>query len=76
MQTIAGAVAKGGAEGLLCGTLPAGTGFAIKSADGAGRALGPAVATFLARLGAEVPRLYELPVANSRGENVGAVRVE
>jgi L-asparaginase II len=76
MQTLAGAVAKGGAEGLLCGVLPGGTGFAIKSADGAGRALGPAVAAFLARLGADVPRLYELPVANSRGENVGAIGVQ
>src|SRR4051794_22007168 len=76
MQTLDGAVAKGGAEGLLCGVLPDATGFAIKSADGAGRALGPAVAAFLARLGADVPRLYELPIGNSRGENVGAIRVE
>jgi L-asparaginase II len=76
MQTLDGAVAKGGAEGLLCGVLPDGTGFAIKSADGAGRSLGPGVAAFLARLGADVRRLSELPVANSRGENVGAIRVE
>jgi len=76
MQTLDGAVAKGGAEGLLCGMLADRTGFAIKSADGAGRALGPAVAAFLARLGAELPRLYELPIANSRGENVGAIGVE
>src|ERR1041384_3861212 len=34
MQTAPGAVAKGGAEGLLCGTLSDGTGFALKSADG------------------------------------------
>ena len=76
MQTLEGAVAKGGAEGLLCGVLRGGTGFAIKCADGAGRALGPAVAAFLKTLGAEVPRLYELPIANSRGENVGTVGVE
>jgi len=76
MQTLDGAVAKGGAEGLLCGVLPDATGFAIKSADGAGRALGPAVAAFLARLGADVPRLYELPIANSRGENVGVIVVD
>ena len=76
MQTLDGAVAKGGAEGLLCGVLPDGTGFAIKSADGAGRSLGPGVAAFLARLGTDVPRLSELSVANSRGENVGAIRVE
>jgi len=76
MQTLAGSVAKGGAEGLLCGVLSDGTGFAIKSADGAGRPLGPAAAAFLARLGAELPRLYELPIANSRGENVGTIGVE
>ena len=35
MQTLPGAVAKGGAEGLLCGVLPDGTGFALKCADGA-----------------------------------------
>ncbi len=76
MQTLAGSVAKGGAEGLLCGVLSGGTGFAIKSADGAGRPLGPAAAAFLARLGAELPGLHELPIANSRGENVGTIGVE
>jgi L-asparaginase II len=76
MQTLAGAVAKGGAEGLLCGALPDRTGFAIKCADGSGRALGPAVAAFVARLGAELPRLSQLALTNSRGENVGAIGVE
>jgi L-asparaginase len=76
MQTLDGAVAKGGAEGLLCGVLGDGTGFAIKCADGTGRALGPAAAAFLARLDANVERLYELPLTNSRGENVGAITVE
>jgi L-asparaginase len=76
MQTLAGAVAKGGAEGLLCGALPDRTGFAIKCADGSGRAVGPAVAAFVARLGAELPRLSEVPLTNSRGENVGAIAVE
>src|SRR5580765_200682 len=76
MQSTPGAVAKGGAEGLLCGALPGGVGFAIKSADGAGRPLGPAAAAFLANLGAEIPSLRELPMVNSRGERVGAVAVE
>ena len=40
------------------------------------RALGPAAAAFLARLGAEIPSLYELPIANSRGEDVGTIGVE
>jgi len=75
MQTLGGAVAKGGAEGLLCGVLGDGTGFAIKCADGAGRPLGPAAAAFLARLDADVPSLHELPLTNSRGENVGAVGI-
>jgi L-asparaginase len=76
MQATPGAVAKGGAEGLLCGVLPGGVGFAIKSADGASRPLGPAAAAFLAPLGAELPPLRELPIANSRGEGVGSLRVE
>jgi L-asparaginase len=75
MQTLPGAVAKGGAEGLLCGLLSDGTGFALKTADGTGRALGPAAASFLTRFGAEVPSLVELPLVNSRGENVGTIAV-
>jgi L-asparaginase len=76
MQAVPGAVAKGGAEGLLCGVLPDGTGFAIKSADGAGRPLGPAAAEFLRPFGAELPTLRELPVHNSRSEPVGLIAVE
>ncbi len=76
MQTLPGAVAKGGAEGLLCGVLADGTGFTLKSADGAARALGPAVAAFLGTLGAELPALAELPLANSRGERVGTIAVD
>ena len=75
MQSLPGAVAKGGAEGLLCGVLPDGTGFALKTADGAGRALGPAAAAFLERVGADVSTLAELPVVNSRGDRVGEIRV-
>jgi L-asparaginase II len=75
MQTLPGAVAKGGAEGLLCGLLPDGTGFALKTADGAGRALGPAAAAFVARTGAELAGLAEVPITNSRGDRVGAIRV-
>src|SRR6266545_4247697 len=76
MQTLPGAVAKGGAEGLLCGVLADGTGFALKTADGAARALGPAVAAFLGSLGAELPALAELPLTNSRGERVGTIAVD
>jgi L-asparaginase II len=76
MQALPGAVAKGGAEGLLCGVLPDGTGFALKSADGAGRALGPAVAAFVARTGEELSSLTEVPLTNSRGDRVGAISTE
>ena len=76
MQTVAGAIAKGGAEGLLCGSLPDGTGFVLKTTDGSYRALGPAVATALGWLGVELPALAETPLTNSRGERVGTIAVE
>jgi L-asparaginase II len=76
MQKLPGAVAKGGAEGLLCGLLPDGTGFALKASDGAYRAIGPALAAVLARLGSELPALAESPLSNSRGERVGTIAVE
>lgn len=71
MRALEGAVAKGGAEGLLCVGLPDGTGIALKAEDGASRPLGPAVAQFLG-----VSALAETPIKNSRGENVGAVVTE
>jgi L-asparaginase II len=45
-------VAKGGAEGLECvGFTESGLGLAVKTEDGAARALGPAVVAVLERLG-------------------------
>ncbi len=41
---------EGGAEGLLCGVAPDGTGFAVKSEDGNPRPLHAALARFLARI--------------------------
>jgi len=73
MQTLPGAVAKGGAEGLLCGLLPDGTGFALKTADGAARPHRAALAAFLPALGFELPDFASTPVENSRGELVGEV---
>ncbi|HWG56249.1 MAG TPA: asparaginase [Gaiellaceae bacterium] len=73
MRTVAGWTAKGGAEGLLCASGPAGLGVALKVEDGSGRAVGPALAAFLARLGHEVPALAVAAVVNSRGETVGEV---
>jgi L-asparaginase II len=71
MQTVPGAIAKGGAEGLLCAATADGLGIALKAADGASRPLGPALAAFLAPLGVDLPALAVAPVANSRGERVG-----
>jgi L-asparaginase II len=75
MQAVPGAVAKGGAEGLLCGRLGDGTGFALKTADGSARAVGPALAAFLAQVGVEVSALGDESLTNSRGERVGTVAV-
>jgi L-asparaginase II len=61
-------IAKGGAEGLLCAVdLATNTGVALKAEDGAGRALGPALAAFV---GVQLPPLH---VKNTRGEIVGEV---
>jgi L-asparaginase II len=65
-----GWVAKGGAEGLLCAARD-GLGIAVKSEDGAKRALAPALVLFLARLGFSAARLAEAPLVNSREEVVG-----
>ncbi len=68
MHALPGAIAKRGAEGLLCAGLADGTGVAIKVEDGANRATGPAAGTFL-----HIPDLVESPVFNSRGEPVGLI---
>ena len=73
MQELSGWTAKGGAEGLLCACGPGGLGLALKVVDGAGRAVGPALAVLLRRLGLEVPELAVVVLENSRGERVGEV---
>jgi len=73
MRALPGAVAKGGAEGLLCGVLADGIGFALKCVDGNQRALRAALAFLLAPLGHELPDFASTPVTNSRGESVGEV---
>ena len=75
MRASPGWVAKGGAEGLLCAAGPGGVGIALKTEDGAARAHRPALAAFLAPLGVELPQLAVVPVANSRGEQVGEIAV-
>jgi L-asparaginase II len=78
MRAAPGWLAKAGAEGLLCAAGPDGLGIVLKSEDGstppaAARALGPALATFLAPFGVDLPELAEVPVVNSRGERVGEI---
>lgn len=69
-----GWVAKGGAEGLLCGASGEGLGLAVKVEDGSTRAVRSGLAAFLARLGYETGQLGIVSLANSRGEVVGEVR--
>ena len=68
-----GAVAKGGAEGLMCVLAPDGTGFALKVVDGSSRALRPALAAFGAELGLALPRFAEVTVPNAHGEIAATV---
>jgi len=76
MRAREGWIAKGGAEGLMCAAAPRGLGVALKVEDGTARAVGPALAAFLARLGYPVEKLERAPVENSRGDVVGEIRAE
>jgi L-asparaginase II len=73
MQALPGWIAKGGAEGLLCAAGD-GIGIALKAEDGNSRGLGPAAASFLARLDLDLSDLAVVPVENGRGETVGEIR--
>jgi L-asparaginase II len=73
MRELEGWTAKGGAEGLLCASGPDGVGIALKVEDGSMRAMRPALAELLRRLGFETGELGVEPVLNSRGELVGEV---
>jgi L-asparaginase II len=76
MRSAPGWVAKGGAEGVLGAAGADGLGVALKVADGGGRAVGPALAAFLLRVGVDVPELAVSELVNSRGERVGEVVAE
>src|SRR5690242_1639349 len=77
MRTLPGWVAKGGAEALFCAAGPDGLGIALKTQDGGYRALRPAIAAFLGRLGHEVDGEFErVPVRNGRGETVGQLTAQ
>ena len=75
MRELEGWTAKGGAEGLLC-AVGDGLGIALKVEDGNMRAMRPALAEFLRRLGLETGELGLEPLENSRGELVGEVVTE
>ncbi len=73
MRMLPGWIAKGGAEGLMCGASADGLGLAVKVADGNSRALRPALAAFGATLGLNLPEFAEVPLENSRGEVAGSL---
>ena len=73
MERLPGWTAKGGAEGLFCACSPDGLGLALKVADGASRAVAPALSAFLASLGHPVHELRRVLLENSRGEPVGEI---
>ena len=73
MRQLDGWTAKGGAEALFCASGPGGLGIALKVEDGSMRAMRPALAELLRRLGVEPGDLGVEPLVNSRGEVVGEV---
>ena len=76
MRAHEGWIAKGGAEGVMCAAGPRGLGVALKIEDGEARAVGPATAAFLSRLGYPIEKLESAAVENSHGEEVGEIRAE
>jgi L-asparaginase II len=68
MRAVSGAIAKRGAEGILCAALPSGTAAVVKVEDGANRAAGPALACLL-----DLGELSSAPLLNSRGDEVGRI---
>ncbi|MGH3038877.1 MAG: asparaginase [Gaiellaceae bacterium] len=68
MRALPGAVAKRGAEGVLCVGLADGRGLALKVEDGAHRGAYAAAGAVLG-----IPELAERPLHSSRGEVVGSV---
>jgi L-asparaginase II len=70
MRELPGWIAKRGAEGLFCAAGPDGVGVALKVEDGSSRALRPALGHLL-----DIESFREVPVSNSRGEIVGALKI-
>lgn len=74
MRALPGWAAKGGAEAVLCAVSADGLALTLKVEDGTGRALRPALAAFLERLGIPAGDLGRMPLRNSRDEVVGEIR--
>jgi L-asparaginase II len=74
MRSFPGWIAKAGAEGVVCAASPEGLGVAVKVEDGSGRAVRSGLAAFVGRLGLDTVELATVPLDNSRGEIVGAIR--
>ncbi len=70
-----GWVGKAGAEGLFCAASADGLGVALKTLDGAFRALAPALHELFDRLGVEHGELEDEAMWNAHGETVGRFRV-
>jgi L-asparaginase II len=70
MRELPGWIAKRGAEGLFCAADPDGQGVVLKAEDGSSRALRPALGHVLG-----IESFREVPVSNSRGEIVGALKI-
>ena len=71
MRALPGAIAKRGAEGVLCVGLEDGRGLALKVEDGAYRATYAAAGAVLG-----IPELAERPLHSSRGDIVGSITAE
>ena len=71
MRELEGWTAKGGAEGLMCAVGPDGLGIALKVEDGSMRAIRPALAEFLRRLGFETGELGVEPVETHAASSSG-----
>lgn len=76
MRALPGWIAKGGAEGLFCACSWDGVGIALKVEDGETRAVRPALAEILRRVGHDPGvELGVVPIANSLGELVGQLAI-
>jgi L-asparaginase II len=73
MTELSGWIAKTGVEGVLLAAGPDGTALALKVEDGSPRALAPALAAFLERLGYAFGGDGVFPIVNSHGARVGDI---